>query len=133
MEEGNFIISGELRGMRLAGHRIRKEGFMVDDRLESGFLGIYECIGGCLYLEPKSLEGLLVAGIEIARDGEGEVGLKRVFCEFGHDDLAPLMLEQLKRFGEFYGYGIALGFKEKQSSSMQRLGQDKRLQHCCRY
>lgn len=108
MLDKNFITSDERRGERLRRHRIQgKENLIIDDKLESGYLGIYDYIGGCLYLEPEFLEGLLVAGIEIARSGEKEVKVKRVFCEFGNDALVPLMLKQLGHFGKFYGYDIA--------------------------
>lgn len=109
MFEKNFITSDELREMRLAEHRIQKEGFIVDDRLESEeSLKIYEYIGGgCLYLEPQFLEDLLVAGIEIIKSGEKEVKVKRVSCEFGHEELISEMFKQLIHFGKFYGYNIA--------------------------
>lgn len=106
MFEKNFITSDELREMRLAEHRIQKEGFIVDDRLESGFIGIYDYIG-CLNLESRFLDDLLVAGIEIARSGEKDVKVKKISCGFGHDLLIPVMLKQLIYFGKFYGYNIA--------------------------
>lgn len=107
MLEKNFIASDELREMRLAEHRIQKEGLMVDDRLESGFIGIYDYIGDCLYLEPQLLEDLLVAGIEIIKSGGKEVGVKRVFYEFGHKELVPMMMGQLKHFHDFYDFSVA--------------------------
>lgn len=120
MLEKNFITSDERRDERLRKHRIqRKENLIIDDKLESGYLGIYDYIGGCLYLEPKFLEDLLVAGIEIARDGEKEVKVKRVFCGFGHEDLVLEMLQQLKHFSDFYGYSIAfLDLKKNRKPSI---------------
>lgn len=108
MLERNFITSGERRAERLREHRIqRRENLIIDDKLESGYLGIYDYIDGCLYLEPKFLEDLQVAGIEIARSGEKEVKVKRVFCGFGHEELISEMFKQLIHFGKFYGYNIA--------------------------
>lgn len=107
MFEKNFITSDELREKRLSEHRIeREENLLIDDKLESGYLGIYECPDGCLYMEPKFLEDLLIAGIEIIKSDEKEVKLKKAFCKFGHG-LESEMLEQLKYFGKFYEYDIA--------------------------
>lgn len=105
--EKNFITSDELRKNRLNEHGIQgKQNLIIDDKLESGYLGIHEYIGGCLYLEPKFLKDLLVAGIEIIKSGGKEVKVMRVSCEFGHEELIPLMLGQLIHFGKFYGYDI---------------------------
>jgi len=114
MFEKNFITSDELREMRLKEHRIRREeNLLIDDRLESGYLGIYEYIGGCLYLEPQFLEDLLIAGIEIIKSDEKEVKLNSIFCKFGHEEMVPLMVKQIKHFADFYGYDF-FRFEEKE-------------------
>lgn len=110
MFEKDFIASGELRELRLNGHRLQLGGdFIIDDKLESeGTLKIFEYIGGCLYLEPEYLfleNAPVVAGISISRSGNSLI-LKEVFCEHGHGEFIPLLMKQVRHFAEFYCYGV---------------------------
>lgn len=111
MEKGNLIIaSNEWKGERIKRCPIKMDNMLADDRLEEqGILKIYEYIGGCVYLDPELLgkNAAPVAEIEIIKTGEKEVKLKKKSCQFGHDDLVPLMLGQLIHFGKFYEYDIA--------------------------
>lgn len=109
MEKGNFITSEELREMRLSGHRMEPgQDLLIEDRLEGkGCLRIYEYTGGCVYLEPELLEKApLVAGIELEKMGEKGVRVKKIFYEYGHEDLVSAMVEQVKYFVEFYGFNL---------------------------
>lgn len=121
VEKENFITSGELREMRLSGHRMEPgQDLLIEDRLEEkGFLGIYEYTGGCAYLEPELLENApLVAGIELEKSGKKGVRVKKIFYEHGHEDLVFTMFDQVKHFADFYGFNLA--FLE------QRKGRQKR-------
>lgn len=89
---------------------------IVDDRLESeGFLKLYEYVGGPVYLDPLQEDNMAeVAGISIARTNDAEMQVDRIFCEYGHEDLVPELVEQARHFAEFYGYSF-LGLRKKTS------------------
>lgn len=108
MSVDNFITSSELAEMRKRESPINAgDSMFIYDRLEEqGILQIHEYIGGCLYLEPNILEEApLVAGVSIKRSGKS-LEIDKTFHEHGHGELAPLLLEQVEHFAEFYGFGM---------------------------
>lgn len=116
METGNNLLLDEsLRLMRIREQPIHSdENLLVVDRLEKGFLQLYEYMGGSLYILSdtdgmiQSSNAALVAEIRISiRDERKEVGIDRIFNEYGYD-YVHLMTCQLIHFAEFYGYSAVL-------------------------
>lgn len=108
MEEGKFIASNELKVARIKECPIKAEdNLIIDDRLEEqGTLQMHEYIGGNIYLEPGILkEAPLVAGISIKRSGS-YLRIDKIFHEYGHQELVPLLRKQIVHFAEFYGLKI---------------------------
>ena len=108
MGENNFIKSNELRAMRIKEFPIRTgDSLFIDDMLEEqGTIKIYEYIGGRIYLEPDILkEAPLVAGISIKMSGNS-LKIDKIFHEYGHQELVPLLMDQAVHFAGFYGYNI---------------------------
>lgn len=111
----NLLMDESLRLMRIREHPIHSsENLLVVDRLEKGYLQLYEYMGGSLYISSET-DGMdqsnnvaLVAELKINIKGEKkEVGIDRIFNEFGYD-YVHLMTCQLIHFAEFYGYSAAL-------------------------
>lgn len=102
--------AGLSRMIRSSLHPVKTNAnLIVDDRLEQeGCIRLFEYTGGALY-PPSVLSGqpnaVLVAAAEITRKETGGIKVKRLFCEFGYDSLACLIVDQLLHFADFHGYG----------------------------
>lgn len=114
-KENDLLMDESLRMMRIREQPIHSgENLLVVDQLERGFLRIYEYTGGSIYISSE-MDGMsqcsnaaLVAEIRISiRDERKEVGIKRIFNEYGYD-YVHLLTCQLIHFADFYGYSAAL-------------------------
>ena len=101
-------VDGSMRLMRIKEHPIKTEGNIVaDDRMEmDGVLGLYEHIGdSSLYLsvEPQMMDNLVpIAGAQF-EEADGKVKVKRLFHEFGYEEMVHILVDQLAFFSDFYG------------------------------
>lgn len=98
---------GSMRLMRIKEHPIKTEGNVVaDDRMEmNGELELYENIGGSIYLsvEPQMMDNLVpIAGAQF-EEADGKVKVKRLFNEFGYEEMVHILVDQLAFFSDFYG------------------------------
>lgn len=97
---------GSMRVMRIKEHPIKMEGnVVVDDRMEmDGVLRLYEHIGS-LYLsvEPQMMDNFVpIAGAQF-EEADGKVKVKRLFHEFGYEEMIHILVDQLAFFSDFYG------------------------------
>lgn len=83
---------------------------LIDDRLElEGTLKLYENTGGCIYLfqEPFMMGSTaLVAEAEIEKIDKDELKVKKIFYEYGYDELVHPLVDQILYFARFYGYAV---------------------------
>ena len=124
-KEHRLPISESLRKSRLQRCLLDYgDGILVDDRLESdGFIKIYECLGGTIYLssteEMNHFQNNVVpiAGISVSiRDGQ-VVQIDKIFCEFGHQGFIGILLKQTMSFADFYGLRVSIVDIRKGDSS----------------
>lgn len=105
-------INDGMKWLRIKEHPFdASEGNMVvDDRLETeGTLKIYEKLGGSIYLflPPSAMNNIVLVGeVEVKDLGEKKLWMKRIFYEYGYDELWNPLMEQLQHFAEFYGYAL---------------------------
>ena len=113
--ENNLLMDESLRLMRIREQPLHSsENLLVVDRLEKGVLQFYEYMGGSLYISSDT-DGMsqcsnaaLVAELKISiKDEKKEVGIERIFNEYGYD-YVHLLTCQVIHFAEFYGYSAAL-------------------------
>lgn len=115
MKENKVVLDDSLRSMRIKESPMKSdENLLVEDRLEKGFLRLYEYMGGLLYIFGDDVEMnnsdnvAMVAELTVTIDSEKRsVRLGKVFDEFGYE-LAHLMIRQLIHFADFYGYSLSL-------------------------
>ena len=105
-----LLPDASLKMMRIKEHpfEVSEGNLIVDDELEmEGTLKLYENTGGSIYLsmEPANMNNLaLVAEAEIEDLGENKLWVKRIFNEFGYDELWNPLVDQLQYFAKFYGF-----------------------------
>lgn len=109
----NLISCSNLKELRISKYPIKSEiNLVVEDRLEDeGNLKLYEYLGGTLYVnaENAKMENIvLIAELEVAKSDEGELLIKKFFCEYGYDELASELLDQAIYFAKFYGLNLKL-------------------------
>lgn len=115
LKENEIVVDNGLRLMRIKDSPIKcDENLLVVDRLEQGFLRLYEYMGGTLYIFGDDVEisncdnVALVAELTVTIENEKkEVKMGKVFNEYGYD-YTPLMIRQLIHFANFYGYSLSL-------------------------
>lgn len=102
-----------LKMMRIKEHPIgASENLVIYDGLETeGRLKFYENVGGNIYLsvDPSALNNLvLVAVAEVEETDEKELKVKKIFHEYGYDELWNSLVDQLFHFADFYGFSIKI-------------------------
>lgn len=115
LKENRIVLDDSLRSMRIKESPMKSdENLLVEDRLEKGFLRLYEYLGGLLYIFGDAVERnnsdnvSMVAEIEITVSPEKkQVKLDRIFSEYGYD-YENLMKRQLLHFASFYGFSFGL-------------------------
>lgn len=106
----NLVLDSSLKAMRIKEHPLEVSGrnLVVYDNLESdGNIKVYENFGGSLYLdlEPFSVNNIaLIAGIEIVDIGEKKICVKKIFYEYGHEELFNSLVDAISHFADFYGF-----------------------------
>ena len=108
-------MDDSLRLMRIKKQPIKSdENLLIMDRLEKGFLRLYEYTDGSIYISgdvPElniSNNTAMVAELTVSLIPERkEVKLDRIFSEYGYD-FGDMLKGQLRNFADFYGYSIVL-------------------------
>lgn len=108
-------MDDSLRLMRIKKQPIQSdENLLIMDRLEKGFLRLYEYTDGSIYISgdvPElnlSNNTAMVAELTVSLIPERkEVKLDRMFSEYGYD-FGDMLKGQLRHFADFYGYSIVL-------------------------
>ncbi len=96
--------------LRLQEHSIKMDGnLIVIDNLEEGGLKIYEYAGGILDIQQLIMDDdncrnvTLIAQISIHDiDQNGDISIEKIFCCYGYEELAVLMIYQVVNFAKFY-------------------------------
>lgn len=117
----NLVADCGLKGMRICEFPIKtEESIVIDDRLEEeGRLRLYEHIGGNLYINagmPEMDNITLVAELGVEKDNKGELTVRKLYYEYGYDELAAAMMGQAIHFADFYGLRIQFSGLEKEAS-----------------
>ena len=115
LKENEIVLDDSLRSMRIKESPINSnENLLVEDRLERGFLRLYEYLGGLLYIFGDDVEKnnsdnvVMIAELEVTVSPEKkQVKLDRIFSEYGYD-YENLMKRQLLHFASFYGFSFGL-------------------------
>ena len=123
-KEYSLPMDESLRTMRIKRNPVRlEEGLVCNDQLESkGVIQIMEYTGGGLYIQidpnsnstEQTSNVVMVAEITVDIDlGEREVHVKRIYYEYGHDELVPILLGQVVNFADFYNCRISISDPRK--------------------
>lgn len=105
-----------LKQMRIRRNPIQlEEGLICNDQLESkGIIQIMEYIGGP-YIAADSLgmeqgvNAVMVVEITVSVAWEErKVHISSIRCEYGHDDLVPLLIGQVVNFADFYNCRVSI-------------------------
>lgn len=113
-KEYGLPMNESLRLMRIKKYPVQlSENMIVIDQLEfSGTIKVYENIGGTIQMPigicdiECNRDVVQIAEIRVLVFKDGRyVQLDRLFCEYGYgDEIAPVLLEQVINFADFYNY-----------------------------
>lgn len=118
----NGLNADSMQLIRISEHPIQTEkDLIVVDNLESGELRIYDHSGGSLNIQQlfsgygNVQNAVLVAKI-IINDLWKDDGLfiHKIFCEYGYENLAEPMLNQVLHFAHFYDSYRAVGISDRE-------------------
>lgn len=111
-----------LRPLRIKRNPIRfDEGLVCNDQLESkGIIQILEYTGGSLYVQLDAdvmgheANAVMVAEVTVSADlKERVVYVDRIFYEYGHDELIPVLMGQISNFADFYCCRVCIADRRK--------------------
>lgn len=121
---GNYGLAMEesLRPLRIKRNPIRlDEGLVCNDQLETkGIIQILEYTGGSLYIQVDTdnmgyeAGAVMVAEVTVSTDlNERVVYVDRIFYEYGHDELIPVLMGQISNFADFYCCRVCITDRRK--------------------
>lgn len=121
---GNYGLPMDesLRPMRIKRNPVKLEdGLVCNDQLEAkGIIRILEYTGGSLYIQAdventgKDENVIMVAEVMVSVDFEKRVVyIDRIFHEYGHDELIPILMEQVSNFADFYCCRVCITDRRK--------------------
>ena len=112
MQLHKLFSDESMRLMRIKKHPIETKGnLVVDDRMEmDGVLGLYEHIDGSVYLsvEPQIMDNLALIAEAQFEAVDGKLKIKRLFHEFGYEEMVRILIDQLSFFSDFYGFVLEI-------------------------
>ena len=132
-KEYGLPIEPSLRSMRIRKSpkiQLENENMFVVDNLEStGIIRIMEHLGGTLYTPVESdrmdeypSNAVLLAEIRVSAITETKiVKVDSIMCEYGYDNFAHILMQQVLYFAKFYDYKVSILNLRKQN----RLHQNK--------
>ncbi|MDE7203163.1 MAG: hypothetical protein K2O91_14955 [Lachnospiraceae bacterium] len=121
-KEYSMPMEESLRPMRIKKNPIQlEEGLVCNDQLEAKeIIQIMEYTGGSLYIQvdPNGAEQennvVMVAEVTVLIDPEERVvKINRIYHEYGHDELVPILLGQVLNFADFYNCSISISDPRK--------------------
>lgn len=121
---GNYGLAMEesLRPLRIKRNPIKlDEGLVCNDQLETrGIIQILEYTGGSLYIRVDTdnmgheAGAVMVAEVTVSVNlKERVVYIDRIFHEYGHDELIPILVEQVTNFADFYCCRVCIADRRK--------------------
>lgn len=121
-KEYGMLIEESLRPMRIKRNPIRLgEGLVCNDQLETkGIIQILEYTGGSLYIQigtestGQNTDAVMVAEVTVSINlKEKVVYIDRIFHEYGHDELIPILVGQVTNFADFYCCRVCITDRRK--------------------
>lgn len=120
----NYGLSMEesLRPLRIKRNPIKlDEGLVCNDQLETkGTIQVLEHTGRSLYIQVDidnmghEANAVMVAEVTVSVDlKERVVYVDRIFYEYGHDELIPILMEQIFNFADFYSCRVCIADRKK--------------------
>lgn len=116
-KEYSLPMDESLRPMRIKRNPVQLEdGLICNDQLEAkGTIQIMEHTGGGLYIQVDSSgmdwsdNAVMVAEITVSVDLEKrEVHVKKIYYEYGQDELVPILMGQVLNFADFYNCRLCI-------------------------
>lgn len=106
-----LVAGSNLKEDRIKGHSIAYEGdLVIDDKLEEeGTVKFFENLGGSVYMsmEPSAMENLVLVGsVELEDLGGKKLYMRKIFYQYGHDELQDTMVDWISYFADFYGFSF---------------------------
>lgn len=116
----NLVVSNNLKEDRIRGHAIAYErDLVIDDRLEEeGTVKFFENLGGSVYMsmEPSAMENLVLIGSAELEDlGGKKLWARKIFYEYGYDELWDTIADWISHFADFYGFAFSFLDLRKQA------------------
>lgn len=107
----NLVVSDNLKADRIKGHPLVYDGnLVIDDRLEEeGTVKFFENLGGSVYMsmEPSAMENLVLIGSAELEDlGGKKLYMRKIFYEYGYDELWDTIADWISYFADFYGFSF---------------------------
>lgn len=124
-------IEPSLRAMRIRmspSIQLENEHMFVVDELElTGIIRIMEHLSGTLYTPVESdrmdkcpANAVLLAEIRVSAMMETKmVKVDSIMCEYGYDNLAHILMQQVLYFAKFYDYTVSILNLKKQDRLLQ--------------
>ena len=131
-KEYDLPIEPSLRSMRIRKSpkiQLENENMFVVDNLEStGIIRIMEHLSGTLYTPVESdgmdecpANAVLLAEIRVSGLTETKtIKVDSIMCEYGFDDLAHTLMQQVLYFAKFYDYTVSILNLKKQNRLYQK-------------
>jgi len=111
-----------LRLLRIKRNPIKlNEGLICNDQLETkGTIQVLEHTGGSLYIQVDTNNmgheagAVMVAEVTVSVDlKERVVYIDRIYHEYGHDELVPILMGQISNFADFYCCRVCIADRRK--------------------
>lgn len=116
----NLVVGNNLKEERIKGHSVAYEGdLVIDDKLEEeGTVKFFENLGGSVYMfmEPSVMENLILIGSAELEDlGGKKLYMRKIFYEYGYDELWDTIADWISHFADFYGFAFSFLDLRKQA------------------